>query len=37
LRDGIGQMPSYRGTLSDDQIAALAAYVARAAESASPR
>lgn len=34
LRDGIGQMPSYRGKLSDDQIAALAAYVAKAAGAA---
>ena len=36
LRDGIGQMPSYRGTLSDDQIAALAAYVARATGGEKP-
>lgn len=34
LRDGIGQMPSYRGKLSDEQIAALAAYVAKASGSA---
>ena len=30
LRNGIGQMPSYNGKLSDAQIAALAAYVAKA-------
>jgi sulfite dehydrogenase len=30
LRNGIGQMPSYNGKLSDQQMAALAAYVARA-------
>lgn len=35
LRDGIGAMPSYQGKLSDEQIAALAAYVARAT-GASP-
>jgi sulfite dehydrogenase len=29
LRDGIGQMPSYRATLNDEQIAALAAYVSK--------
>jgi len=31
LRNGIGQMPSYEGALNDAQIAALAAYVAKAA------
>lgn len=31
IRDGIGQMPSYKGRLSDDQILALAKYVAQAA------
>jgi cytochrome c6 len=30
LRNGIGQMPSYNGKLSDAQIAALAAYVSKA-------
>lgn len=30
LRNGIGQMPSYRATLSDAQMQALAQYVARA-------
>ena len=30
LRNGIGQMPSYNGKLSEAQIAALAAYVAKA-------
>jgi len=30
LRDGIGQMPSYKGKLSDEQINALAAFVATA-------
>ena len=30
LRNGIGQMPSYNGKLSEAQIAALAAYVATA-------
>lgn len=34
LRDGIGQMPSYRGKLSDEQIAALAAYVSKATGAA---
>lgn len=34
LRNGIGQMPSYEGALNDTQIAALAAYVARAASGA---
>ncbi|HEX4879424.1 c-type cytochrome [Limnobacter sp. P1] len=31
IRDGIGQMPSYKGRLSDEQILALAKYVAKAA------
>lgn len=30
LVDGLGAMPSYKGKLSDDQIAALAHYVSRA-------
>ena len=30
LRNGIGQMPSYNGKLTEAQIAALAAYVAKA-------
>ncbi len=30
LRNGVGSMPSYKATLSDAQIAALARYVARA-------
>ncbi|WP_428422760.1 c-type cytochrome [Methylibium sp.] len=30
LRNGLGQMPSYKGKLDDSQIAALAAYVASA-------
>jgi len=30
LRDGIGQMPSYKATLNEAQIQALAAYVAKA-------
>ncbi|MBS0507721.1 MAG: cytochrome c [Proteobacteria bacterium] len=30
LRDGIGAMPSFRATLSEDDIAALALYVSRA-------
>lgn len=31
LKSGIGIMPSYRATLKDDQIAAIAKYVARVA------
>lgn len=34
LRDGLGSMPSYRGTLSDSQIEALARYVAQASGGA---
>lgn len=30
LRDGLGNMPSYKGKLTDEQIAALAYYVSRA-------
>lgn len=30
LRNGIGQMPSYKGRMSDADIAAVAAYVAQA-------
>jgi cytochrome c6 len=30
LRNGIGQMPSYQGSLSESQIQAIAAYVAKA-------
>lgn len=33
LRNGIGQMPSYAGSLNDKQIAAVAAYVAKASEA----
>lgn len=35
LRDGLGQMPSYKGRLSDDEIAALAKYVAKASGGGS--
>jgi cytochrome c6 len=35
LRNGIGQMPSYKATLSDAQIEALAKYVAGASRGAS--
>jgi len=31
IRNGIGQMPSYRATLSDADIEALAEYVSKAA------
>lgn len=34
LRNGIGQMPSYQGKLDEAQIAAIAAYVARATGAA---
>lgn len=34
LRDGLGSMPSYRATLSDEQIAALARYVSKASGGA---
>lgn len=34
LRDGIGQMPSYRSKLTDDEIAALARFVAKASGGA---
>ncbi len=34
LRDGIGQMPSYRGKLTDDEMAALARFVAKASDGA---
>jgi cytochrome c6 len=34
LRDGLGSMPSYRGTLSDSQIEALARYVSKASGGA---
>lgn len=34
LRDGLGQMPSYKGKLSDEQIEAIAAYVAQASGGA---
>lgn len=34
LRNGIGQMPPYKGRLSDEQIAALALYVAKATGAA---
>lgn len=35
LRNGIGQMPSYNGKLNDEQIAAIAAYVAKATGAAA--
>lgn len=34
LRNGIGQMPSYKATLTEAQIAALAAYVSKASAAA---
>ena len=34
LRDGLGSMPSFRATLTDEQIAALARYVSRASGAA---
>lgn len=34
LRDGIGQMPSYKGKLSDDEMAALARFVSTASGGA---
>lgn len=34
LRDGIGQMPSYRGKLTDDEMSALARFVAQASGGA---
>ena len=34
LRNGLGSMPSYRATLSDEQIAALARYVSKASGGA---
>ena len=34
LRDGIGQMPSYKGKLTDDEMAALARFVAKASGGA---
>ena len=34
LRSGIGAMPSYRGSLSDDQMRALARYVSKASGGA---
>lgn len=34
LRNGIGQMPSYKATLTEAQIAALAAYVSKASGAA---
>lgn len=34
LRDGLGQMPSYKGKLSDVEIAALARYVSKASGGA---
>ena len=34
LRDGLGQMPSYKGRLTDEQIAALASYVSKASGGA---
>lgn len=38
LRNGVGNMPSYRALLNDEQIAALAVYVSRAAGGgAAPR
>lgn len=35
LRNGIGQMPSYAGSLSEAQILALAQYVSRASSAAN--
>jgi len=35
LRNGIGAMPSYKATLKDDQIQALARYVAKATGAAN--
>ena len=35
VRDGLGLMPSYKATLSDTQIQALAAYVARASSASN--
>ena len=34
LRDGLGSMPSYRASLTDEQIAALARYVSKASGGA---
>ncbi len=34
LRDGLGSMPSYRASLTDEQIAALARYVSKASGAA---
>jgi sulfite dehydrogenase len=34
LRDGLGSMPSFRASLTDEQIAALARYVAKASGAA---
>ena len=34
LRDGLGQMPSYKGKLTDDEIAALARFVSKASGGA---
>ena len=34
LRDGLGQMPSYKGRLTEEQIAALASYVSKASSGA---
>ncbi len=34
LRDGLGSMPSFRATLTDEQIAALARYVSKASGGA---
>lgn len=34
LRDGLGQMPSYKGRLTEEQIAALASYVSKASGGA---
>lgn len=36
LRNGIGQMPAYSGQLSDQEMAAIAAYVAKASGAAKP-
>ncbi|MBC7940821.1 MAG: cytochrome c [Chitinophagaceae bacterium] len=35
LRNGLGQMPSYKSTLSNDEIEALALYVAKASAQAN--
>lgn len=36
LRNGLGQMPSYKGTLTEEQISAIARYVSKASGGAQP-